>query len=204
MLNSLKLINEKEVKIKIKNFTLKGFSCINLDTCLEELFLLTLSKLKYRRELLNFEDTEFIKNFTKKIEPKFNKKPHLNNGIVFELWVYYMVMEYFKNKDVKILRNVDVRYNGNNITEIDLFVEYNNNYFIFECKNKFVGSNTIFKLFGIMKILDICNGVIATTKKFKWNLEKEDILKECNIYILDELLEKDKNRIFKELKDIFK
>lgn len=54
-----------------------------------------------------------------------------------------------------------------------------------------------------MKILNINFGVLASTKGFYGNLKKEDIFKEYNIYILDKLIEKEKNKIFKELKDIF-
>jgi hypothetical protein len=54
-----------------------------------------------------------------------------------------------------------------------------------------------------MKMLNINVGILASTKEFYGNIKKEDIFEEYNIYILDKLIEKDKNKIFKELKEIF-
>jgi len=119
--------------------------------------------------------------------------------------MYYTLIEFFKenNIDAKVIRNLDVSYKGNIFTEIDLFVDVFGKNFIFECKNRHISSNAILKLYGIMKILNINFGVLASTKGFYGNLKKEDIFKEYNIYILDKLIEKEKNKIFKELKDIF-
>ncbi|WP_423792192.1 NERD domain-containing protein [Methanocaldococcus indicus] len=206
MLNSLRLKDEKEVKIKINNYLLRGYSCEKFQNTLNELFNQSLNKVSYRKVLLTLEECEYINKLKNILDLHFCKKPNLNPGMIFEFWLYYTVLEFFREskKDVKVVRNLDVKYKDSGLTEIDLLVEYNNKIIIFECKNKFVGSNTLLKLLGVMNLLNIKNGVIATTKKFKWNLDKEEISKNCNIYILDKLLEKDKNKIFKEFKYIFK
>lgn len=224
-MNKLKLKNEREVRIRFGEYKLTGFSSDNRNN-LYKLFNLTLSKIRYRKAMLehNFhlpkikeshkpkEITEKIKEndiyfleLLDEIKKDFKDFCSLDAGTLFELFMYYTLIVFFKenNIDARVVRNLDVSYKGNVFTEIDLFVDVFGKNFIFECKNRYISSNAILKLYGIMKILNINFGVLASTKGFYGNLKKEDIFKEYNIYILDKLIEKEKNKIFKELKEIF-
>jgi hypothetical protein len=225
MLNNLKLKNEREFKIKIDNYVLRGFIYTDEEDSIYKLFNMSLSKIRYRKAVFNnfnlpkIKETYKNKDIAKKIKENdsyflelianirkdFNGFCHLSSGTLFELWVYYAVIEFFKENgtDAKIVRNLDVSYKGSSFTEIDLFVEIDKKRVIFECKNRYISSNAILKLYGVMKILNIDYGILASTKEFSGNLKKEDIFEEYNIYILDKLIEKDKNKIFKELKEIF-
>ncbi|MEO2117898.1 MAG: hypothetical protein ABGW92_05815 [Methanocaldococcus sp.] len=224
-MNKLKLKNEKEVRIKFGEYKLTGFSSDNGNN-LYKLFNLTLSKIRYRKAMLehNFhlpkikeshkpkEITEKIKEndiyfleLINEIKKDFKDFCSLDAGTLFELFMYYTLIVFFKenNIDAKVVRNLDVSYKGNIFTEIDLFVDIFGKNFIFECKNRYISSNAILKLYGIMKILNINYGILASTKEFYGNIKKEDIFEEYNIYILDKLVEKEKNKIFKELREIF-
>ncbi|AIJ06324.1 hypothetical protein JH146_1482 [Methanocaldococcus bathoardescens] len=224
MLSNLKLKNEREFKIKIDDYVLRGFIYTDDEDNIYKLFNMALSKIRYRKAVFNNfnlpkireryrnrEITEKIKEndnyfleLIDRIMKDFGYFCYLSSGTLFELWVYYTVIEFFKEhkENAKIVRNLDVSYKGNSFTEIDLFVEINNKRVIFECKNRYISSNAILKLYGIMKILNVDYGILASTKEFTGNLKKEDIFKEYNIYILDKLIEKEKNKIFKELREV--
>ncbi|ACV24779.1 hypothetical protein [Methanocaldococcus fervens] len=224
MLSNLKLKNEEEFKIKIDAYVLKGFIYKDDEDNIHKLFSMALSKIRYRKAVFNNfnlpkikesyknkkitekikENDNYFLELVNKIKKDFDCFCYLCPGTLFEFLVYYAVVEFFKENslDAKIVRNLDVSYKGNSFTEIDLFVEVNNKRIIFECKNRCISSNTILKLYGVMKILNINYGILASTREFNGNLTKEDIFKEYNIYILDNLLEKDKNKIFKELKEV--
>jgi hypothetical protein len=224
-MNKLKLKNEKEVKITFGKYSLVGLSCDDKNS-INSLFNLALSKIRYRRAILenNFNlpevrDKGRYKEISEKIKENdiyflelidnikkdFKDFCSLDAGTLFELFVYYTLIEFFEENSIEaeVVRNLNVSYKGEMFTEIDLFVDVFGNNFIFECKNRYISSNAILKLYGIMKMLNINVGILASTKEFYGNIKKEDIFEEYNIYILDKLIEKDKNKIFKELKEIF-
>ncbi len=218
------LKNEREFKIKINDYMLKGLIYIEDDDNIYKLFNMALSKIRYRKAILNNfdlpkinkcgnkevvekirENDNYFLNLLNEIKKDFENFCCLSSGTLFELLVYYTLVEFFKenNQEAKIVRNLDVFYKGNSFTEIDLFVESKDKMVIFECKNRYINVNAILKLYGVLKILNVDYGILASTKEFHGNLKKEDIFREYNIYILDELIKKDKNRIFKELREIF-
>ncbi|WP_457612085.1 hypothetical protein, partial [Methanocaldococcus sp.] len=202
---SLLLKNEVNRNIKINPYILRGKS-INGRCDIEALFYLASSKPKYRRYLLeniNNDDETFNSLLRRaNLIYKLNLYPP---GTVFELWTYFLIKKFFEtyNIDGEVYRNLNIEYNGKSISEIDVLAKVNNKIYIFECKNKNVTFNILLKFYGIVKLLKLDRGVIATTKIFCGNLDKEDIAKELNIFILDRLEEKDENRIFKELRIIF-
>ncbi|XRO77247.1 hypothetical protein ACO3VM_01590 [Methanocaldococcus sp. 10A] len=224
-MNKLRLKNEKEVKINFGKYCLVGFSCDDKNS-INSIFNLALSKIRYRKAILEYNfnlpevrdngrykkiserikknDIYFLE-LIDKIKKDFKDFCSLDTGTLFELFVYYMLMEFFDENGIeaRVVRNLNVSYKGEAFTEIDLFVDVFNKKFIFECKNRYISSNAILKLYGIMKMLDINFGILASTKEFYGNIKKGDIFEEYNIYIIDNLLIKEKNKIFKELKEIF-
>ncbi|WP_456419872.1 hypothetical protein, partial [Methanocaldococcus infernus] len=184
------LKNEVNKNIKVKSYILRGISPSG-HVDIQDLFYLSLSKPKFRKHLMerSFNDDETFNSLLRRANLLY-KLDTLPQGTLFELWTYFLIKKFFEyfNIDGEVYRNLNVEYNGKSITEIDIVARVNNNLYIFECKDRNITLNMLLKFYGIVKLLNQDIGVMATTKIFCGNLEKEEISEEFNIFILDKVL----------------
>ncbi|WP_017981081.1 hypothetical protein [Methanocaldococcus villosus] len=203
---------EKKIKVKIGNYMLEGIK-LEEENKLYEFFNLALNKLRYRKAIFNNFLLSEIKNINRlqkiheideyflKLLDELNKEINLmslSKGIIFELFICYSFFILFS--DIEVMRNLNVYYNNRHFTEIDMLLNGKNR-IVGECKNRAIFANDILKLFGLITTLNADFGLLISSKKFNI-IKKEEVFYEYNIYILDNLFEKDKNKIYKEVKSL--
>jgi hypothetical protein len=135
-----------------------------------------------------------------------------DKGTTFELWFYYVLMNYLHDggdiRDIKLIRSMEVYYINSTLpmTEIDVLAVVSNNIIACECKNtNKISIEMILKFYGVMKILGIPHGIFACTSKYNERIiSKKDVFNNYGIIIVDDLIYKPKKDIFNELDKIFK
>ena len=135
----------------------------------------------------------------------------LESGKAFEVWFYYVVLffvseNYDNPEDFYLLRNVLINLKDKGtITDIDTFImDRRKKSVIFgECKNGKIDYSDILKFYALMKKFRAERGIFAIGDKYTKNIDKDEIREEFGIYIIDDLLNKDKDTIFKELNEVF-
>ena len=155
---------------------------------------------------------QFFEGMIYEVSEDFKEFWFKDKGTTFELWFYYVIILYILEKygsldDCNILRNFEVFYRDNvdAMTELDIFIMFDDNTIYCECKNKErIKREIMLKQYGIMNKFNIKKGILACPNEFKSNRISKDIAKnEFRIYIIDDLLNKSKDEIFEELEKVF-
>ncbi len=155
-------------------------------------------------------DGSYVEGCICEIDKDFIEFWFKDKGTTFELWFYYVLINYFYNclkKNYLIFRRMEVYYNKSSspITEIDVLAAVDDRVIAGECKNtKSVNMEMILKFYGVMNMLGINYGVFACTSKYNENIiPKNEVFNKYGIVIIDNLMHKPKEYIFKELDKIF-
>ncbi len=133
-----------------------------------------------------------------------------DKGTTFELWFYYTLMNYLHEKfkkEYNIFRNMEVYYIKSTlqITEIDVLAVVAGGIIACECKNTAdEDMGMILKFYGVMNMLGINYGIFACTSEYNEKIiPKNEVFNKYGIVIIDNLIHKSKDDIFKELDKIF-